>query len=354
LISEAGSAGPADALVPTQSVDADEGTAMRKPGFTVTRVIFGVLAASVLAAAMLVASEAGSANAATCTGKCFAVTVSPAIAAQGANASFAFAITNEASTQQLGSVQISAPAGFTITDAPGAANSFPSSSALFLNLSLAPSHKTILTLNADVPDSGGLYQWGIQAKQSNNFNGTGNDFLLDPASAGNLSGFVGSVQSCSGSCSASSSTNTTSATVTTTSATDGDSLGFSLGSVSFTCNANYQQVSDAVFFDVFNSSGVPVPTAQFNVSLEIFKSAVLSSGRTGASQWQICYASQQSFTAQDGTSSTATIGGVSYFTGLLPNCSSTQGAPCVQDRHKDNAGDVVIDFIATGDPIGWG
>ena len=46
--------------------------------------------------------------------------------------------------------------------------------------------------------------------------------------------------------------------------------------------------------------------------------------------------------------------GVSYHTGLLPDCSKTQGAPCVQARHKDNAGDVVVEFLAAGDPVGRG
>ena len=48
------------------------------------------------------------------------------------------------------------------------------------------------------------------------------------------------------------------------------------------------------------------------------------------------------------------IGGVSYHTGLLPDCSKTRGAPCVQARHKDNAGDVVVEFLAAGDPVGRG
>src|SRR5579864_6413424 len=105
---------------------------MKKAGFTVARVIFGVLAASMLAVAMLAASAAGSANAATCTGKCFAVTVSPTNPTAGASGSFTFTITNEASPQSLGSVQISAPAGFVITGASSASGmvSFTSSSAL--------------------------------------------------------------------------------------------------------------------------------------------------------------------------------------------------------------------------------
>lgn len=443
---------------------------MRKAGFTIARVCLGVLAAGLLAAATPATPAAGSASSGTCTwsGKCYAVTVSPASPAAGATTSFAFTITNEAATQQLGSVQISAPAGFVITGAPGSARLTPNS-ALFLNLSLAPSATTTLTVSAALPCSGGSYQWAIEAKQSNEFNGSGNDFQLDPASAGYLSGSVtgscslaftsdgepadtavnavitsavgsqggpvkvevldgsgllvtgstaavtvaigsnpgsgslsgtltvnasggvasfsdlsidqpgdgytltatspgftpapsgpfkilGSLQPCSTApCTASSSTTTTSATVTTTSAVPaGDFLGFAIGGADFTCAGTYQRVSDPVNFDVFSPSGVPLPSARFTVSLQVNKSAVLASGRTGAAQWQVCYASTQQFTALPSTSGTAVIGGVSYETGLLPDCSKAQGSPCVQARNKTNAGDVVVTFLALGDPYGWG
>ena len=84
-------------------------------------------------------------------------------------------------------------------------------------------------------------------------------------------------------------------------------------------------MSDPVSFDVFSPSGVALSSARFTVSLEIDKSAVQASGRTGASQWQICYASAQPFRALPGTSGTALIGGVSYQTGLLPDCSKCPG-----------------------------
>lgn len=96
------------------------------------------------------------------------------------------------------------------------------------------------------------------------------------------------------------------------------------------------------------------PATSLTASLEIDKSLVKSSGHPGASSWQICYAARSSFTALPGTSGTATIGGVTYNTGLLPDCSSTQGAPCVQARHKANAGDVVVTFLALRDPFGHG
>ncbi len=439
---------------------------MRKTGFAVARVSFGVLAASMLGAAMLAAPAAvGSTSSSTCTwsGKCFAVAVSPSNPAAGASTPFAFTITNEASTQQLGSVQITAPAGFVISGASGAA-SFTSSSALFLNLSLAPAATTTLTLNASVPCSGGAYRWGIEAKQSNNFNGVpGNDFQLDPASAGKLSGtltgslslkFTGeptdtaagavitsladsqrgpvkvevlngcgqpatvssaevtvaigsnpgsgtlsgtvmvaasggvasfsdlsinqpgigytltatspgmtsatstaftifsSLQPCPSktACSASASSATTSGTVTTTSPAPGEFIGTGIGGVSYSCDGTYQPVSDPFTFGLFNATGAPQSTP-LTASLEISKSLVKSSGHPGASSWQICYASPSPFTALPGTSGTETIGGVPYHTGLLPDCSSTKRAPCVQARHKDIAGDVVVTVLAAGDPV---
>ena len=439
---------------------------MPKAGFIVARVSFLVLAGSMLGMAMLAAPATGWTSTCPSSGKCFTVAVSPSNLAAGTSTSFQFTITNEASPQQLGSVQITAPAGFVITGASGAA-SVMSSSALFLNLALAPSATSTLTLTASAPCSGGAYQWGIEAKQSNNFNGPpGNDFQLDPASDGNLSGTLtgssslaftsdgqptdtaagavitsrlgsqggpvkvevlngcgqlatassaevsvatgpnsgpgtlsgtvmvpasggiasfsdlkinqpggytlvatspgitpatsagftiwGSLQPCpSSTCSASASSATTSGTVTTSSAAKGDFIATGIGGVSFSCGGTYQPVSDPFGFAVFSAAGGPLSTL-LTASLEIDKSLVHSSGHPGASSWQICYAAVSSFTALPGTSGTATIGGVTYNTGLLPDCSSTRGAPCVQARHKDNAGDVVVTFLALGDPFGRG
>jgi hypothetical protein len=131
-------------------------------------------------------------------------------------------------------------------------------------------------------------------------------------------------------------------------------LAVGVGGVDYACAGTYTRVSAPVTFNVVDPSGVALSSAQFTVTLDIDKSAVLASGRTGASQWQICYASTQPFSTQSGTSGTAVIGGVTNQTGLLLNCSNTQGAPCVQARHKDMAGDVIVTFLASGDPVGWG
>jgi hypothetical protein len=350
---------------------------MPKAGFIVARFSFMVLAASMLGAAVLAAPAAGQTpGCAPPSGKCFAVSVSPGAGttppsspAAGASTSFVFTITNEAMSQQLGSVQISAPAGFVITSAPGAA-SVTLSSALFLNLSLAPSKMTTLTVNATVScnRSTSTYQWGIEAKQSNDFNGTGNDVQLDSNSAGNLSGTLTgcTFQPCPphAQCSASASSLNTSGTVTTVMPLpQGDTLvtGMESGSVgspfNFSCGTTppvYTPLSDVFNFAVFTASGDPAPGITLSVTLRIDKSLVTPSGHPGASSWQICYASTESFNALAGTSQqNVTIGGSpGYFTGLLPDCSSTLQAPCVQARNKNNAGDVIVTFLALGDPYG--
>ncbi len=445
-----------------------------------------LLTASMLGAGLLAAASPASASPSGCAspaGKCFAVSVSPAAPAAGGTVTFTFTITNQARTQRLGSAQITAPAanfvitGATVPSGAGTA-SFTAGSALFANLSLAPCKSVTVTVTVVLPCSGGSYQWGVQAKQANDFNGPpGNDFKLDPASAPHLSGSLagtcslaftsdgepagttvganvaagfdsqggpvkvalldaagqlitssaatgpvsvtvsiesnpgggslsgtitepvsagiasfpalsvtqpgvgytliaattspaiamsapsspftifGSLKSCASSwCSASLSSKTTTGTVTTSSASSSAPLlGSTLGGASYNC-PSYQSVSDPLGFDVFSTSGTAEQNAQFTASLGISQALVKSSGRTSPWAWQICYASKASFTALPGTlQQNVTIGGTSgYFTGLLPNCSSTQGAPCVKERKKIHCGDIVITFLAVGDPFGRG
>jgi hypothetical protein len=315
---------------------------------------------------MLAAPAAGQTSTCSSSSKCFfAMSVSPSSPAAGVNTSFAFTIKNEASPQQLGSVKISAPAGFMITGATGTA-SVTSSSALFLNLNLASGASTTLTVSATVPCGPSTYTWGIVAKQSNDFNGAGNNFQLDPASAGNLSGaLTGSctAQPCPPStpCAASASSATTSGTVTTSAPLpSGDSIVTGMESINSSFNYSCptytaMAFSDVFGFAIFNASGVPQPIT-LTVTLRIDKSLVDISGHPGASSWQICYASTTSFNALAGTSQqNVTIGGnPGYFTGLLPDCSNPAVAPCVQSRNKNNAGDVIVTFLALGDPYGHG
>lgn len=352
---------------------------MPKAGFIVARISFLVITASMLGVAMLAAPAAGQPVTCSSTTKCFFAInpVVPSNPTAGASNSFTFTIQNEASPQQLGAVQISAPAGFMITGAsiaPGASGTASSTSsfAQFVNLSLAPSSTATLTVTATVSCGSGSYQWPIAAKQSNNFNGSGNDFQIDPRSVPNLKGTA--TGSCTqsppcqsgSSCSASASSATTGDSVTVTTSSPVPPGGFVVAGiegtgVSYSC-PTYTSSPDVFSFAVFNANGVPQSIA-LTVTVRIDKSVVSMSGHPGASSWQICYASTTPFDANavPGTytpsTSTdppaATIGGVPYNTGLLLGCSTTQGTPpCVQSRNKNNAGDVIVTFLAFGDPFG--
>jgi len=91
----------------------------------------------------------------------------------GAIPTITLSIGNDASPQTLGSANITVPAGI-VPDPP-----LPGGNVIQLrNLNLAPGATTSVSLTARipcVPDAAG-YPWMVQVKQSNDFNGTGNDF----------------------------------------------------------------------------------------------------------------------------------------------------------------------------------
>ena len=141
-----------------------------------------VVAGGLLAA--LGATAAGAAGSCSTPGKCYLATVDPPSVAAGLSQAFTFTVKNEATTQTLGSVQVTAPAGFVITNAsaPVGNASYTANSALFLNLGLSPTQSATLIVQASAPCSGGASGWSVAAKQSNQFNGPNNDFILDSAS----------------------------------------------------------------------------------------------------------------------------------------------------------------------------
>jgi hypothetical protein len=168
------------------------------------------------------------------------------------------------------------------------------------------------------------------------------------------------VQGCkAGACTGTTSTSTTTGTVTTSSATSGQFLGVGLGGVTFACGGSYKPVSDPLSFDVLTSSGTTT-NAQFTVTLSVSWKVAWASGHPAFWTWQVCFGSNVPFTALPGTASTATIGGVTYYTGLLPTCQRDDHdsddvaptPPCVLDRRIDWTGNVIVTFLGVGDAYG--
>lgn len=161
----------------------------------------------------------------------------------------------------------------------------------------------------------------------------------------------GSILGCtSSSCSASASSSTTTGSVSTSTASAGQFLGIGLGGVSYTCGS-YPLTSDPVSFDVLSTDGVAQSGGKFLAKLEISNAAVQASGHPWLRSWHICYASTTSFAALPHTGGSTVIGGQTYYTGLLPECSAWRSAPCMLARYRDHDGDVIITFLASGDPV---
>jgi hypothetical protein len=139
-----------------------------------TRFLLVVIA---LAAAAL---PAGPAAAAPTKGKDFSMSVQPAAAgvtydspvADGSAEDFAITLTNSTGTQALGSANVTVPTGITITDRNG--NGGTGQTIEFRNLAIPAGTSRTLVVGLRMPCAG-TYAWDVNAKQSNDYSGTGND-----------------------------------------------------------------------------------------------------------------------------------------------------------------------------------
>jgi hypothetical protein len=161
---------------------------------------FGVAAALIA----LVASAFAAGGFAATTTKPFKVDVSPHSVAAGSSTDFTATITNEASPQQLGSANVTAPTGFTVTGASilsKPAGTSPTATQVgnvvqLRNLALpaGPQGVVTVTITATAPCTApvGGSPWAVTAKQSNDYNGPpGNDFVLDTAASNLTIGVTG-------------------------------------------------------------------------------------------------------------------------------------------------------------------
>ncbi|HET7529732.1 MAG TPA: hypothetical protein VFJ98_02110 [Mycobacteriales bacterium] len=155
------------------------------------RSAVSVVAASVAGAAMVPAvliAGAGGAQAAVCPSppvKCYKVVLSPTSLAAGSNQQLTAKLTNESGGQSLGSSNLTAPAGYTVTGvgAPTRGTATQSGNTIQLRSLALPVGQTVtVSFTVQAPSTTGSAAWTSTAKQSNDYNGTGNDFVLDPKS----------------------------------------------------------------------------------------------------------------------------------------------------------------------------
>jgi hypothetical protein len=130
------------------------------------------------------------ATAAFAADKTFSATVSPVPLTAGASygegtraaSKISLTIVNESNQARLGSANVTAPAGLTVTASSSSVGTNPNpvvggSVIQLRNLDLAPRASVIVSISARVEcaSNHASYVWGFAVKQANDFNGTGND-----------------------------------------------------------------------------------------------------------------------------------------------------------------------------------
>jgi hypothetical protein len=110
--------------------------------------------------------------------KPYTVVVESPQQAGATDSAYTVTLTNKAAHQKLGSANLTVPAAFTIVGGPSTSRGTVSREGNLLklrNLELPNNGSVTVTLGLQMPCAPGDYAWAVQAKQSNEFRGEGND-----------------------------------------------------------------------------------------------------------------------------------------------------------------------------------
>jgi hypothetical protein len=240
-------------------------------------------------------------------------------------------ITNENTTQQLGSANLTPPSGYTLT---GSGSVSPGTFSVvgnvvqLRNLNLAPGQSATATIGvASAPCSAST--WDVVAKQSNDFSGLpGNNLTLDTAN----SNLVTSL--CSAPCKRNSTCTSTDAGNANGDAQVVTGKGKLTGQLVESANADNfaslksecQSVAGYNMADP-NTYNVLAPSDRDKVATITFKSTTL----LDLSTQQICFEAPYSFT---GATNIGTVQNPD-FVGVLPDCTQNSTGPC-HNRSQDS------------------
>lgn len=296
---------------------------------------------------------------------------SPPVVSPGASSStpatLTAVITNQSTTGSgltLGSANLTPPSGFTVVSAslggtaigPCSATTSPRSSCIttagvleLRSLDIPPGGSIQVSMGITTPPppssctTATPCQWGVGAKQSNEYNGTGNNLNLDLDTSQ-----LGVVLSSQVTCTSGTQSNTCSATVA-----NGGATGSTGGSISITTNAT--GTSGGSFYEAIDygphlnpateCSGIDsvhdeyVSGAALNGPNERSFTVTINTTDYPGYRDELCVTTSQPFTAKFlSASGTVTLGpaipvtqpdGTPGYAGLLPNCTGDGAAPTV-------------------------
>lgn len=295
-----------------------------------------------LIGACALASPAGAAT------KPYSVVISPSTVPAGVSVPFQATFTNRTTSQTLGSANLTVPAGFSIGGVSvGTGTATLSGNIVQLrNLGVAPGKSVVATVVATVtsgnPCAPAGFAWAVAAKQSNDFNGTGNDFgPLAPDSSLTTSA------TCDGTatqCTVASCLGTLNDADASISVDVPGSTGFltiSRGG-GLDC-AGYDEILARDFVVDFLPDQGTVGGIK-TVTINITKEAMQASTNNGLAQVNVCFGAPFAFPVKPGTPNLQSFDGLNI--GLLPDCGAP---PCVADRRSVGGGATIVVRAPGGD-----
>ena len=290
------------------------------------------------------ASPAGAAT------KPYSVVISPGTTVAGATVTFQAKFTNRTTSQTLGSADLAPPPGFTVGSplSVGVGDASVSANVVHLrNLAIAPGALVTATFTVKVPASQpcapATFTWKVDAKQSNDFNGTGNDFGPQVDSSVTTSTTCDgtatqcTVASCLGTL------NDADASISVNVLNSTGLLTISRGG-GIDCVGYQELLAQDFIVDFLANPGTTGGTK--TVTVVISKEIMNTLPANGAAQLNMCFAAPFPFATKLGFAPTPDQFGLNV--GVLPDCSATVGSPCVSKRNKTQSGQGVIVVNAPG------
>ena len=259
-------------------------------------------------------------------------------------------ITNETAHQRLGAANLTAPPGYVVSSASTTQGTvtvvFDSTAQAYViqlrNAALAPGQSLKITIGlTSVPCTPG--KWSVQAKQANNFNGSGNDLNLDTANS------VLTTTLC-----ATSFTNGTAAThanlaggnaqvtATAANAPSGAQL-FESGNLATVSPVDCSAAARGGYTTADPNTYGVITTVNASKVVTITISSptipLVGNAKQILKNQQICFDAPNEFTTFAGTP--AVSDGAGGFIGLLQTCTGSTVGPC----HKRRADSVMTDPV---------
>ena len=299
----------------------------------------------------LVALAICAAGAAAAT-KDFSMTVAPGSVPAGRLVDMTVTLTNRTARQQLGSADVTPPAGYTAVSVTSLTRPQPATATIvggvvaLRELSLAPQASVTVALKVTTPCSVGISpNWDVVAKQANDFSGLpGNGLTLDAGASSLATATVGACTPCpeDQACSASLGGPAGSQSTVTSDpdATKPDAGLLTMSNVGVLDCAGYAERSTDTFL-------MDAPQNRPKRAVLTFSAATRPI--TARDPLEVCYAAPSAFVPKAKTTlSAVTIDGVLNYVGRLPDCRGLVTPPCVTDR--DDALRSIAFDMPPGDP----